>query len=71
MYALLPAPFAAVAFMRRSGFVEHEGHFFERTRHKGLPCVRIWNGLYIFCADVGDMEEAMDWVSRQPMRNRA
>lgn len=53
----------ATAYMRRQGFVEHEGHFLERTTDKGRPCVVIWNDLNVFCAVAEDIDDAHRWIA--------
>lgn len=53
----------ATAYMRRQGFVEHEGFFLESTMEKGRPCVIVWNDLNVYCTTVADAKEAREWIS--------
>ncbi len=53
----------AIAYMRRQGFVEHEGFFLEHAFRKGRPCVIVWNDLNVYCTTEDDIEGARRWIA--------
>lgn len=59
----------AIAYMRRQGFVEHDGFFLERTTQKGRPCVVVWNDLNVHCTTEDDIESAKRWIALEARRD--
>lgn len=59
----------ATAYMRRQGFIEHEGFFFEKTHERDRACVVVRNDLNIRRATVDDVDAAIQWVATNGVRH--
>lgn len=59
----------ATAYMRREGFTEHEGFFFETVRDRDGDRVVVWDDLQVRRATVADIDQAIAWVAENGTRH--